>query len=695
MVTIEENTDEDKKRKQVEQDEEDERDKLEENLEEELDEEESREILGKKIGDYNANQIIELLQKMPQDISFVIGQFIIPKPSPPIDQPNAVITISQQVSYHFKKLLVEEATLGFFKLTTQLQRLFTFNSTPENKSQPFEITGLSENVNNEIDRWEVKENEGKGDCFFEALAYILNNNDETKNPIIPRLPDKETGRMNPIQGDNPYLTTSGTPRYNVYRLRKAVVDYLKIDTTSIDVLIASAPGDLPELVAKEKRINDQKMLQETDNTDETLTDYEKEDIRNYKWMLNKNNTEFMEVSKIIDVIGIPQNPTNRPGSINTIAKNKKLAYLTKNDTQGKHYWGDEIALFVLEKIFNIKFCPLYLPDAIKRNGRVYFQENGEKIQGTIKTISDDSYTIVTDLYEEYQKPKSSVMPSKTLELYPFGSALEPDEHTHIAFLYYTHESVAGGHYEAMGKKRFTDRYASSTLFSQDMIPSYLSFCIFRSICGFNQDGDFSFLQGDSPYLKFPRNSKNSLYKLISRMYNIYTSATTIQVGNTQIDKEIHRDDKTPKQLELQLGGAQQEVQKYLQTYLQNSPGANAKNTYYIVIDLNLFPDTGKPMTSLEKFRLRCGNTKDRIREAAADAFGLYYVPGEMDTSRLQDDVPLPEATPIEEMRIRSKTEKLPTATNTTRKNGGALKTRTTIKKKKRPKHKTRKFIYMD
>jgi hypothetical protein len=179
------------------------------------------------------------------------------------------------------------------------------------------------------------------------------------------------------------------------------------------------------------------------------------------------------------------------------------------------------------------------------------------------------------------------------------------------------------------------------------------------------------------------------------MYNIYTSATTIQVGNTQIDKEIHRDDKTPKQLELQLGGAQQEVQKYLQTYLQNSPGANAKNTYYIVIDLNLFPDTGKPMTSLEKFRLRCGNTKDRIREAAADAFGLYYVPGEMDTSRLQDDVPLPEATPIEEMRIRSKTEKLPTATNTTRKNGGALKTRTTIKKKKRPKHKTRKFIYMD
>jgi hypothetical protein len=670
--------------------EEEEQSKLEESLEED-DEEDAANLLEKDLGKDTSSAIIKMLKTMPQDISYVIGQFVIPKPVP---SANKIITSTQEIVYHFKKRLLEEAVLGMFKLTTQLRRLFTIEPVPENKSIPFKISGLSKNVKDEISRWEVMKNDGRGDCFFEALAYILNNNDNSKNPIVPRSLNVETGNMDPIQGNNPYLTTGDAPRYNVYRLRKAVADYLRVDPTSIETLIATAPENLTELVKKETRINKQAVKQSPDSPEELLTDIEEQDIRSYKWMLNRTNTELMEMSKIIDVMEYPQNPSNRTGTINKIMKKKKLAYLASSDSYGKYYWGDQIALITLEKVFNIKFCPLYLTKALKRNGRVSFKHDGQITEGVIKKITDDSYTIVTDLYEEYQKPKSNVMPLESVELYPFGSSLVPDENTQVAFLYYTHENVGGGHYEALSKKRFTERYANITLFVQDKLPSYISFCIFKSICGFTNDGLFSFLHADSSYLKFPRTPKNSLFKVINSMYNIYTAAEPIQVDDTEMDKEMHTFDKTPKQLAVQFGGTQQEVRKYLQTYLQNSKGVDAKNTYYVVIDLNLFPDTGQPLSMLDKFRLRCGNTKDRIREATADAFGLYYVPGEMDTSRFKEDVPMPVAVPIEERETRNRTEKQPSAPNTTRKNGGGLpRKRGSIKRHIRPRHKTRRFFY--
>ena len=658
--------------------------------EQERTDEEGEEELKKEFGEDEGNDIVEAIKELPQDISFLISQFTIPEPAPSEDTPNAPVTNSQKVVYEFKNQLVQEATLGFFRFITELQRLFKITPISGNKSLPFKIDGLSKNMDKDIERWEVEKNDGKGDCFFEALSTILNNNDDSKNPIVPRELNIETGMMEPIQTENPYKTEKGA--YNVYRLRKAVSDYLKKDSTMIENLVNNVvPPNLPDLVAKQKRLNEKMLANEEINNEDILTADDEQTINNYKWMLNKDDTELMSIEKIIDVISVPQNSTNRRGSIQKIIKNKKLKYLDDKNRIGKYYWGDEIALTCLEKIFNIKFCPLIISFSFTKNNRVSFKEDGETMKGTIKSINREkkTYTIVTDLYEQVEKTKSELTGIQTLQLRPFFSELVPDKDTQIAFFYYTDEREGGGHYEAISKKALTSRRSNSTLFSQDKLASFLSFTIFRSICGFDQDGEFSYLQGDSVYLQFPK-TKNSLDDVINRMYKIYSG----------LENPSKKDvvDKPVRLLDVQVGGVRQEVQKYVQTYIQNSSGLNAKNTYYIVIDLDLFPDIGRPLSTLEKFRMRCGNTKDRIREAAADAFGFYYVPGEMDTSRLKEDVPVAEAVPVEDAPVGGyKTKKRRFMPNKTRKMGGGLikkkRGKDTLKKLFKPILNTRKFFY--
>ena len=122
-------------------------------------------------------------------------------------------------------------------------------------------------------------------------------------------------------------------------------------------------------------------------------------------MLNKDDTQLMPIEKIIDVISVPQNSTNRRGSVEKVIKDKKLKYLNDKNRFGKYYWSDEIALTCLEKVFNIKFCPLKISFTFTKNNRVSFKEDGETLKGTIKSINREkkTYTIVTDLYEEYEK----------------------------------------------------------------------------------------------------------------------------------------------------------------------------------------------------------------------------------------------------------------------------------------------------
>ena len=96
--------------------------------------------------------------------------------------------------------------------------------------------------------------------------------------------------------------------------------------------------------------------------------------------------------------------------------------------------------------------------------------------------------------------------------------------------------------------------------------------------------------------------------------------------------------------------------------------------------------------------MRCGNTKDRIREAAADAFGFYYVPGEMNNSRLKENLPVAEAVSAEAASVGGdKTKKRRFMPNKTRKIVGGLikkkRGKETIKKLLKPILNTRKFLF--
>ena len=289
--------------------------------------------------------------------------------------------------------------------------------------------------------------------------------------------------------------------------------------------------------------------------------------------------------------------------------------------------------------------------------------------------------VISDLYEQYEKKISELQPVEQAEIYPNRSTLEVNAKTMIAFLYYSQSGVSG-HFEAiMQEPAKIASKAPTSIFSPVNLPSYIVYMVFLSVCGFDNNGEFSYVDANSDYLEFP-DTPGSIPKILENMYNIYASQEiiTAQKGVTSSTNN------TP--MYLQLGGA---IKKYMQDYLLSGYNPQAKNTYYIVIDLDLMP--GDTITRRDKFKLDCGTSYDKMREAWADIWGLYYVPGELDTSRFKRDVPT--AIPVAEAERTSSTgtQKAPSAPI-----GGTRRQRQETNRGTR-KHekihkKTRKFQYL-
>ena len=142
------------------------------------------------------------------------------------------------------------------------------------------------------------------------------------------------------------------------------------------------------------------------------------------------------------------------------------------------------------------------------------------------------------------------------------------------------------------------------------------------------------------------------------------------------------------------------VKPYVTTYLQNSMNTDTKNTYYVVIDLDLYPGTS--LTSGQKYRLSCAHNYDRMREAWSDIFGLQYEPGELDTSSVQSPIetqasapPMAEAVPVKETKGGSrlrKTLKKPHKKRFTRHIHLKTRNKKSRKQKTKIKHKTRRTV---
>ena len=564
------------------------------------------------------------------------------------------------MSEQFERYLLQESSRGFFTKTAILNIFDVVKK--DDGSYEISLKGnkpRQAGMKRQLESWDIEENDGKGDCMFEAMSQILNGGDSDPEDFI----------------DVPEYKVNG--KYTTHSIRRAISDYLRDQGRELfnSYRNNEAPQDLVELVKKQDELQE-------------LTTKQKQDIMQYKFMLNDDNSEFMDDEMIIDRISKPSNPNNVDEIESTVEETSKLPY-------DKYYWGDNLTIIAFEEIFNIKLVIIAKHDqnktSIDLNSRVEFKEDEEIMYGTVRKLEDNgTATIITDNYVNYTKPVKELELVKLYTVLRNDSSLKPNKRTLLGFLFY-HMNGSQGHYESIYKKGVVGRQINKKQYK--FLPSiavnkypFIIYMIFLSIYGFDQQGEFVQRGEDSVFTaeKITKNESNPIRTVTQTMYKRYTN--NLQGQETQ-----------GRRLSFQMGG---QVKPYVTTYLQNSMNVDTKNTYYVVIDLDLYPGTS--LTSGQKYRLSCANNYDKIKEAWSDIFGLQYEPGELDTSSVQSPIetqasapPMAEAVPVREAKGGSRlrrTLKKPHKKRFTRHIHLKTRNKKSRKQKTKIKHKTRRTV---
>ena len=134
-----------------------------------------------------------------------------------------------------------------------------------------------------------------------------------------------------------------------------------------------------------------------------------------------------------------------------------------------------------------------------------------------------------------------------------------------------------------------------------------------------------------------------------------TNELRIDLIKDYIEK-LARDNKLnlPKGSGLSRTNDEESIKKALAYYLKSPKKIESKNSYYVVMDLDLYPGTS--ISTAQKARMQCSRVWDNIQEAWADSRGVDYIPKEQDISKaplpVAREVPLAEAKPIRQERTR-------------------------------------------
>jgi ankyrin repeat protein len=130
-----------------------------------------------------------------------------------------------------------------------------------------------------------------------------------------------------------------------------------------------------------------------------------------------------------------------------------------------------------------------------------------------------------------------------------------------------------------------------------------------------------------------------------------TNELRIDLIKDYIEK-LARDKKLnlPKGSGLSRANDEASIKKALAYYLKKPNKIESKNSYYVVMDLDLYP--GKSISTAQKARMQCSRVWDNIQEAWADSRGADYVPKEQNISKAPLPVPVAEARPIRRERTR-------------------------------------------
>jgi len=425
-----------------------------------------------------------------------------------------------------------------------------------------------------IESWKVIDNPGGGNCLFYAIAMIFNND----------LVNKGTISNNPFANKNGY--------YSQESLRMAIAD--------------------PNYGIIDAEIARWGVHRNVENIDENAPDDEQDYKRQFSFLLDENGRwigdDYAAVRNVI------RNPTAR-------------------------YWGDMTAINVLERLFKIKFIIIdtTLQKPIPEGTYVNFQDDsGAMVFGVVSNRQvvaragggrESIYEVISNTLEVYpnitqSRNRIAVAESGHYRVVPSnGNEDIANEFTHYAFILLTQIPDSGvQHYEIM-----TSTINNKFIYELREIPSYFMYLIFQTQWKFlspaaRDTGWFGHNNDFSNYLDHLMDE----YRENVRLHGLGPRPQPIPPPRIRAALNKKRAARFKKAKKGMTGGAISSRNRYVDINSPNSSIGDSKLSYYVIVDLELYPGESIPL--LKQPVIACNMRYEKIRQAFADMFGLVYQP---------------------------------------------------------------------
>lgn len=447
---------------------------------------------------------------------------------------------------------------------------------------------LSEDEKNDIiESWKVIDNRGGGDCLFLAIAGIfnnelINNGSIANNPFAYDYYTNETLRLAVAHG----ITNDEIDRWDVHR-----------------------------------------RIENIDESDPRTTDDDKEYKQQYAFLLDERGRWI--------------------GNDYTAVRNAIR-------TRGR-YWGDQTAIIILERIFRIKFIIIDTtinPGPIPLGIYVSFQDDdGEMVFGVVKertTIGgQDIYRIESNDLIDYPnitvaRNHIAIAESGHYKISDsMGNIDIANEFTHYAFILLTEDPISKVlHYEII-----TSAINNKFIYTVREIPPFFMYLIFQSQWKFLTDvaRDAGWFGNNNEFREVLEHyfEEYNASKQLSRTRTLSSRTPPPRIrakfrakqklkkpkkGGGKYNDGKYNDGKynDDDEYDMMIGGAISSRNRYVDINRPYSSMNDSKLSYYIIIDLELYP--GKSIPLLKQPVISCNLRYEKIRQAFADMFGLEYQP---------------------------------------------------------------------
>jgi hypothetical protein len=428
----------------------------------------------------------------------------------------------------------------------------------------------TDNVDEMIFSWVVTNNPGGGDCFFYAISELFNA--ELVN--------------NGKKSNNPFAEPSGYFSYKSLRRSMA------------DPTYGLQPNDTD---GWNNGIRPQ--IENVDMDDENADPNDRQMRREYAFLFNDaGNWIGDNINELRNVI-----------------------------KTGTRYWGDDVAIKIIERIFKVKFIvidtteiPLVAPIPIGVDVR-FINHSRSRSFGVIKSSFHDQpnneyvYEIEDTNYMTHQNIRAiqnQVTPSQQLPFRIASSANDPataNEYSQFAFLLLTNEESSGAaHYEIMHSS-----IDNKFIYTFQEMPDYLKYFIFKM--------QWKFFPGRHASWFGINNVTRGYFNSLQQKYEQVRDNAPQRLQNIAngVDPAIASIAIGPRRG--MIGGQISNKNRYVSVYNDNAPRMDdSKLSYYIIIDLELYPGESIPL--IKQPVIACNLRYEKIRQAFADMFGLAYHP---------------------------------------------------------------------